>query len=268
MRRALQFLPLILGLAACQALSNDAGFSETCRLTFSDEFNGYGQPDTDKWISKEYNRRPNESGPDGYWLKENVRLDGLGRLVITTTKIPNHNNDTDPYDYASGMVSTQGKFEQKYGRFEIRARLPQRSGWWAAFWLFNKSGEGIAENSQEIDVMEGFGWTDEIRNAHHRKTQGDTIFSRDNKVIISGARDGFQTYRLDWNETDYIYFINGQEVWRSPVGEAPSMPLYIKITGEISTKDWLLTPQWANELNPEAFPDDFLIDYVRVWEGC
>ncbi|WP_026942824.1 glycoside hydrolase family 16 protein [Hellea balneolensis] len=257
-----------MSLAACQAISSDTEPLDGCRLTFSDDFSGSGAPDKTKWISKAYNRRPNENGPDGFWRQDAVRLNGQGHLEISVRQIQNQNRDTDPHDFASGMVSTQGKFEQQYGRFEIRARLPQRSGWWAAFWLFNKSGTGRSEDSQEIDIMEGFGWTDEIRNAHHRKSPGDVIFSRDNKVMVSGARDGFQTYRLDWTETDYIYFVNGQEVWRRPSGNAPSMPLYIKLSGEISTQDWLLTPNWASDLKSAAFPDEYLIDYVKVWEGC
>ena len=257
-----------MGLAACQAMPSHAPSPQSCRLTFSDDFNGTGTADKTKWISKEYNRRPNESGPDGYWLKENARLDGEGNLVISTRQIPNRNKDSDPYDYASGMVSTQGLFEQQYGRFEIRARLPRQSGWWAAFWLFNKTDIGIDEDSQEIDILEGFGWTDEIRNAHHRKMRGGSTISRDNKTTIAGIGEGFHTYRLDWSEVEYIYSVDGQEVWRSPIGQPSTMPLYIKLTGEVSTKDWLTTDKWAGKLNPGNFPDNFVIDYVRVWEGC
>lgn len=257
-----------MGLAACQVIPTDVRPQSNCRLTFSDDFNGRGIADKTKWISKEYNRRPNESGPDGYWLKENARLDGEGNLIISVRQIPNRNNDSDLFDYASGMVSTQGLFEQQYGRFEMRGRLPERSGWWAAFWLFNKSGTGIEEDSQEIDIMEGFGWTDEIRNAHHRKTRGSSIASFDNKITVAGIREGFHTYRLDWSETDYIYSVDGQEVWRSPANDSSTLPLYIKLTGEISTKDWLLTDQWAGDLDPDSYPDNFVIDYVRVWEGC
>lgn len=257
-----------MGLAACQVIPTDVRPQSNCRLTFSDDFNGRGIADKTKWISKEYNRRPNENGPDGYWLKENARLDGEGNLIISVRQIPNRNNDSDLFDYASGMVSTQGLFEQQYGRFEMRGRLPERSGWWAAFWLFNKSGTGIEEDSQEIDIMEGFGWTDEIRNAHHRKTHGGSITSFDNKITIAGIREGFHTYRLDWNETDYIYSVDGQEVWRSPANDSSTLPLYIKLTGEISTKDWLLTDKWSGDLDPDSYPDNFVIDYVRVWEGC
>lgn len=266
MRRALYFLPLLLGLAACQVIPTDVRPQNNCRLTFSDDFNGRGIADKTKWISKEYNRRPNENGPDGYWLKENARLDGEGNLIISVRQIPNRNNDSDPFDYASGMVSTQGLFEQQYGRFEMRGRLPWRSGWWAAFWLFNKTGTGIEEDSQEIDIMEGFGWTDEIRNAHHRKTRGGSITSFNNKITIAGIREGFHTYRLDWSETDYIYSVDGQEVWRSPANDSSTLPLYIKLTGEISTKDWLLTDKWSGDLDPDNYPDNFVIDYVRVWE--
>ena len=63
----------------------DSGWS----LVFRDEFNGFGKPDPEKWISQEYNRRIDTKGPDGWWLKENVRLDGWGHLEIRVNEIEN-----------------------------------------------------------------------------------------------------------------------------------------------------------------------------------
>ena len=256
-------------MAACETSSlaeTIDPLSSTCRLTFSDDFNGKGAVNSRKWISKNINRRPNEEGPDGYWRSDNVRLNGQGQLVIKTTQVSNQNDDADPYDYASGMISTEGTFEQAYGRFEIRARLPQASGWWAAFWLFNDDiPSGI---STEIDIIEGFGWTDELRHAVHiNEGRGDTI-SDVHKTVRAGIRQGFHTYRLDWSADELVYYIDGEEVWRRYAKDVTAMPLYLKVTGEISTKPWLLTREWSGALDPENLPDDFIIDYVKVWQGC
>ena len=86
--------------------------------------------------SQSYNRRDNPNGPDGWWDENDVYLDGDGNLVIRVRKIDNKNNDSDSHDYSVGMVRSKGKFEQKFGKFEIRCQLPKKSGWWVAFWLF------------------------------------------------------------------------------------------------------------------------------------
>ena len=125
MRFRLKSFPIVAAivmLASCSTATNsysaldqpNSGWS----LVFRDEFNGHGKPDPEKWISQEYNRKKNPDGPDGWWLKDNVSLTGWGQLEISATQIPNRNpeEDDDPYDYASGMVSTEGKFETTFGR--------------------------------------------------------------------------------------------------------------------------------------------------------
>ena len=66
-------------------------FSQTNKsdtvLTWSDEFDGTGVPDTSKWDRPEYNRRSNSNGPDGYWSQEDSYLDGNGNLIIRVRKI-------------------------------------------------------------------------------------------------------------------------------------------------------------------------------------
>src|ERR1035437_4130413 len=62
------------------------------KLTFSDEINGAaGIPDPTKWDRPEYNRKPNPTGPDGYWSKEDSFLDGKGNLVLRVRKIADKN---------------------------------------------------------------------------------------------------------------------------------------------------------------------------------
>ena len=56
-------------------------------------------------------------------------------------------------EYVSGILTTQGWFAQKYGYFEIRAKVPIGTGVWPAFWLLADDGGW----PPEIDVLEGRG---------------------------------------------------------------------------------------------------------------
>ena len=238
---------------------------------FQDEFSGKGRPDPDKWISREYNRRPNRNGPDGWWDAGNVYLNGLGQLVIRTSVIDNRNpqEDSDPYDYASAMVSTEGKFEQAFGRFEVRAKLPRSAGWWSAFWLFSRSVhnvDGSGRDGTEVDIMETFGWTDKVNHALHWDSYEEdhqwSVFAS----MRPGIRKGWHTFTLEWFPDKYIFYVDGDETWRTSAGGVSQVPLWVKLSGEVDTTDGAANKWWANVPDPATFPDKFIVDWVRVYE--
>lgn len=237
-------------------------------LTWSDEFDGTGIPDAKKWDRPEYNRKNNDSGPDGWWLREDSFLDGNGNLVLQARKIGNRNADSDAYDYSTGAIRSKGHFEQRYGKFECRCKLPTQPGWWVAFWLYstgvtNENGSG--EDGTEIDIMEGFGWTDKINHALHWDGYGEAHQSTGKMVTMPGIRNGFHTYVLEWSDSLYIFYIDSIETWRSTAGGISKVPAYVKVTSELSTEAWAIGGGWANNPRQAVFPDSFLVDYVRVY---
>lgn len=254
---------LFLIVALCFALPTFAQ-----QLTFSDEFDGVTL-DLKKWDKPEYNRRNNAAGPDGWWLKEDSFLDGQGHLIIRTKKISNRNSDSDAFDYSTGAIRTFKIFEQKFGKFEIRCQLPTQPGWWVAFWLYSTSvgnEDGSGEDGTEIDIFEGFGWTDVMQHALHWDGYGDAHQSIGSSYTMEGIRDGYHTFALEWYENLYIFFIDGVESWRTTAGGVSKVPAYVKITGELSTEDWAIGNWWSNDPATATYPDSFLVDYVRVYK--
>lgn len=259
---------LWLGLSGCQTDDLKQAPVEAWQLTFSDTFDGVGRPDRAKWQSENKNRRDNPTGPDGWWDESYAKLDGEGNLILTVDRIKNRNRDDDPYDFAVGMVSTKGLFEQRYGKFEARARLPRETGWWAAFWLFSAEAAEIGDGGRdgsEIDIMEGFGRVDCLHHAVHWDGRAKIKPFEEKKHNWPGLSEGFHTYAVEWSPTEYVFFVDGIETWRTSAGGVSQVPTYIKLTGEISTMAWAVTELWAGPINPEAYPDSFVIDYVKVW---
>lgn len=238
-------------------------------LTWSDEFEGEGAPDPKKWERQEYNRRNNPAGPDGYWSRQDSYLNGLGQLVIRIRTIANQNNDGDPYDFSVGALRSKGRFEQLYGRFEISCQLPTQAGWWVAFWMMqgqvSRVGDGGVDGS-EVDIMEGFGWTDKINFAIHYDGYGEDHKSKGTNKVFQGIREGFHTYTLDWHPDRYVFYVDGEQVWETTGGGVCNQPGYLKVTGEISTEDWAVNEWWANVPDTTFYPDSFLVDYVRVYQ--
>jgi len=237
------------------------------KLTFSDEFNGTGVPDPAKWDRPESNRRNNENGPDGWWSREDSYIEN-GNLVIRVKKIPNKNNDSDPYDYSVGAIRTRGKFTQAYGKYEIRCQLPRKQGWWVAFWMMQGNVSGIENggvDGSEVDIMEAFGWGEKINSAIHWDGYGKEHKSAQRPLSIQGIREGFHTYTLEWYPEVYKFYIDGVETWNTTGGGVCNQPGYVKITGEISTLPWAVGEGWARVPDPESYPDYFLVDWVKVY---
>lgn len=252
----------------CQAAQNVPPESDTWKLIWSDEFDGEESPDPTKWESLDYNRRNNDTGPDGWWSSDDAYLDGNGNLVIRARKIDNKNGDDDEFDYSSGMVRSRGRFQQTFGKFEIRCRMPSQPGWWVAFWLMCDSQGNIGDSGEdgtEIDIMEGFGWTERIGHALHWDGYGAAHQSSGFAQEIPGILEGFHTFTLEWDENEYVFLVDGLETWRSAAGGVSKVPEYIKITGEISAEFWAVSENWANDPQNANFPDTFIVDYVRVY---
>ncbi len=243
--------------------------SDNWVLTFEDDFDGgSGRPDASKWEVQEYNRRNNDNGPDGYWKKENVYQDGKGNLVIAFSEIENQNNDGDDLDYATGMVRSKDIFEQTYGKFEIRCKLPQERGWWVSFWLMS---DGIlseangGKDGAEIDIFEGFGWNEIVYHTIHWDGYESKHRSVYNFTKLAN-RDDYHVYTLIWTPTEYQYYIDGQLTWVTKGGGVSQVDQYLKITGECATNGWFVSKDWAENPKLASLPDEFLVDYVKVYK--
>jgi beta-glucanase (GH16 family) len=139
---------IVAGLFAAQAAPADlAGW----KLVWSDEFNGKSL-DPAKW-SFEVNAEGGGNRELQYYVTNNVTVTN-GFLTITAR----HEAYTGPEgtrEYTSSRIRTLGKGDWRYGRFEMRARLPEGRGIWPAFWMLpTESRYGGWPHSGEIDLME------------------------------------------------------------------------------------------------------------------
>lgn len=219
------------------------------KLLWSDEFEGDAL-DLSKW-----NYRGLGCRRDAVNVKETVTLDGEGHLVLTTRR--------SGAEYHTAMIGTQGKFETTFGYFEVRVKLQEQVGHWSAFWLQSPSlGDplgDVARAGTEIDIFEylrkdgdrvhhNLHW--DGYSAEHHKRSGKT-------VTVEGLGAGWHTIGLLWTEAEYVFYINGQETWRSAEGLS-HRDEYIILSLEVG--------KWAGAIANATLPDHFYIDYVRVYQ--
>lgn len=193
-------------------------------------------------------------------------------------------------------------FAAQYGYFEIRCIVPPCEGIWSAFWLMPEGGTGMTNQDElgtghdgvEIDVMESPYYVNRKQqnlNVHvlHGDGYGDNLRSdRSPSYIVPDMYTQFHTYGVMWTDTEYIFYIDGRETWRSQhtvdgvtLGVS-QVPEYLLMTVEIGGEnyDGVLYPgktknpdgTWSDfwcgnpDNNDKTKVYDFVIDYVRVWQ--
>lgn len=125
-------------------------------LVWEDNFDVDGAPDASKWAFEIGDGTA--QGIPGWGNNElqyytdrpeNVSVEN-GVLKITARQ-----ESFEGSGYTSARLITKGLFQQKYGRFEARVKLPTGQGLWPAFWLLGDDSNGdIWPQIGEIDVME------------------------------------------------------------------------------------------------------------------
>jgi len=219
------------------------------KLVWSDEFDGDAL-DLSRWDYRGLGPRR-----DAVNVKDTVTLDGKGHLVLTTKR--------SGAEYRTAMIGTQGKFETTFGYFEVRVKLQEQIGHWSAFWLQSPSlGDPLGDPAKagtEIDIFEylrkdgdrvhhNLHW-DGYSKEHH-KHSGKT-------VTVEGLGTGWHTVGLLWTETAYVFYIDGQETWRSTEGLS-HRDEYIILSLEVG--------KWAGAIAAATLPDPLHVDYVRVYQ--
>ncbi|MEI2722990.1 MAG: glycoside hydrolase family 16 protein [Verrucomicrobiota bacterium] len=217
------------------------------KLIWQDEFAG-AKLDETKW-----NRLGEWKRRDGFWVPDDAYLSGKGTLLLRTRK--------DGERYTCGAVNTQGKFEHAFGYYVARCKMPTQPGHWPAFWMMS-AGVGTVGNEgrdgTEIDIMES-PWRDgKVTLNLHWDGYGKDHRSAGTNTTLAALTDGFHDYGLWWTPAEYVFYVDGQEVWRTKAGGVSQVPEYLKLTEEIG--------EWGGAIAKAQLPDYFEVEYVRVYE--
>jgi beta-glucanase (GH16 family) len=174
--------------------------------------------------------------------------------------------------YSSAHLSTRGKADWTYGRFEMRATLPTAAGTtkglWPAFWLRPSAG-----GTGELDVMEAIG-TDgtgtEHARVHHTIWYDYSGTHRHQPISVTVPNglpsDGFHVYAAEWEPGEIRWYIDGQLTYTRTTATTPwlnqafNKPFYLRLNLAIGG-NWPGTPTSATQL-----PASYDVDYVRVYQ--
>jgi len=216
------------------------------RLSWSDEFSGTAL-NLNNW-SYEVGRWPYNEELENYQISAVTVANGT--LDIKATRNTNYNPP-----YVSGRIRTQGHFMQKFGRFEVRAKLPKGRGIWPAIWT-------LPDNMwpPEIDIMELLGH--EPNKVYFTNHWGvyPNVSNQSSSFTGPDFSADYHVFSCDWFPDRIDFYVDGvfRKTNRNP--GIPQVPMYVILNLAVGG-------QWPG--NPDAttvFPQSMLVDYVRVYE--
>jgi beta-glucanase (GH16 family) len=250
-------------------------------LVWSDEFEQSGLPDPSKWTYERGFIRNNELQFYTHDRLENVRVQD-GRLIIEARKEQFPNSawqqgsrrwqlSRENAQYTSGSITTEGKASWKYGRIEVRAKLPTGRGTWPAIWMLGVNHKEAGwPRCGEIDIMENVGYDPDVihANVHTQAYNHVKKTNKGNKTTVSKPYDDFHVYAVEWHADRMEFFVDGRNFFsfaneNTGVETWPfDQPFYLILNIAIGGG-------WGGTkgVDESIFPQRMEVDYVRVYEA-
>ena len=180
-------------------------------LVWSDEFNG-STLDQNIWNYESGNNNGWGNNELEYYTSDaaNVSVKD-GCLQITALYSKNYNNSG--FDYTSARITTQNKYSFKYGKVEMRAKLPGDQGTWPALWMLGNNINTVSWPAcGEIDIVEMgtvWGFENVLSSLHWG---GDVS----KKKLVSGSTTDFHIYSMDWRADHIAFYYDNQLLYSQP----------------------------------------------------
>ena len=249
------------------------------QLVWADEFNTDGKIDKKYWSFEQGFVRNHEL----QWYQKENAFCRNGYLVIEAQKVERPNplykknshdwrSEREKIQYTSSSITTRDKFEFKYGRMEVRAKVSNLTGTWPAIWTLGSSCEWPSNG--EVDIMENYRGMILANYAWGTDTQWNAQW---NSYTIEVNKLGekweeqFHIWRLDWNENSMEIYLDNQLLNQvdldttingsySCAGENPFRQAHYIIL------NLAIGGQQGGDPTASPFPNHYLIDYVRIYQ--
>jgi beta-glucanase (GH16 family) len=172
-------------------------------------------------------------------------------------------------EYTSARLVSKGKGDWKYGRIEIKARIPKGRGTWPAIWMLGSNTPLKWPDDGEIDIMEHVGYNQGYihGSVHTKKYHHSVGTQKTDTVVIKDCSENFHVYSVNWNAEKvevavdgkvFFSFANehsGKDAW--PFDDKLYLLLNVAVGGA-----------WGGSkgVDPSVYPVRMEIDYVRVFQ--
>jgi beta-glucanase (GH16 family) len=238
------------------------GFETT--PVWQDEFDYTGEPDQKKWG---YDLGGNGWGNNEKQNYTNSRDNSRVAEGKLTSEARYENNA-----YTSARLVTKKKADFTYGRFVIKAKIPQGIGSWPAIWMLatdQNYGTNYWPDNGEIDIMEHVGFDPKIVHANiHTKAFNHSIgTNKGNKTSVMDPFGQFHEYICEWTPNEIKFFIDAEPLFTFPKSAGAGFeqwpfnkPFHLLLNIAVGGN-------WGGQkgIDDKIFPIKMEVDYVRVY---
>ncbi|MCF8247977.1 MAG: family 16 glycosylhydrolase [Saprospiraceae bacterium] len=229
-------------------------------VVWQDEFNGTAI-DPANWI--------HETGPN--WFNNELQnytdrpvnsFISNGKLVIVAKK-----ENLEGREYTSARMITKDLHEFRYGRIDIRAKLPTGQGIWPALWMLGSNIDDVSwPKCGEIDNMEMIGKEPStLYGTIHWDNNGSHADYGGSTNLASGIfADEFHVFTIIWNNQQIKWLLDDVQfhvVDITPAELSEFHQDYFLIFNVAVGGDWPGNPDATT-----VFPQQMEVDYVRVFQ--
>lgn len=254
--------------------------AEPWKLVWSDDFDAKGAPDAKKWTCEKGFVRNEELQLYTDNRRENARVED-GHLILEARKeaIPNPGykegatywaQSRKESEYTSACLITKGLQSFRYGKIEVRAKLPGGKGIWPAIWMLGDSRGPIRWPAcGEIDIMEFVSHEPGIvHGTMHFAKPGTTTEhqSAGGKTKSDTLHTEFHVYGVEWDEKSITTAFDGKPYFTMDLDKAGAgednpfrKPFYLMLNVAVGGT-------WGKAPDPAVYPQRMEIDWVKAWE--
>ncbi|WDE08221.1 family 16 glycosylhydrolase [Thalassomonas viridans] len=290
------------------SLQADSDASSGWTLVWSDEFDG-DSLDLSKW-EHEVNCWGGGNGEQQCYTdraENTVVSDGKLNVIARREdftgpdNVDGNLNSVTTLPYTSARLRTMNKGDWKYGRFEVKAKLPYGQGSWTGIWMLPTDWVyGGWAASGEIDIVEAVNLKTQSDEAgavegelearvhgtlHYGKAWPENVYSGAEYKLPGGANpaDDYHVYAVEWQQGEIRWYVDG--VHYATQRESGWYSQYVDSDGDLINApgsapydqafhmllNLAVGGAWAGNVNDtgideSVFPQTLAIDYVRVYE--
>ncbi len=187
-----------------------------------------------------------------------------GNLVITARE-----QSTNGSSYSSARLTTENKKSFKFGRIDVRAKMPKGKGIWPAIWMLGENHSQVGwPRCGEIDIMEMLGQTP--KKVYGTAHWGDDVSSHTSAGHFTNSPvdcdQEYNVFSIKWEQDKVEFLFNDvqyHQITNTTVGgqNYPFNDPFFFILNVAVGGNWPGSPDGST-----VFPQRMFIDYIRVFQ--
>ena len=228
-------------------------------LKFTENFNG-----------KELNTKLWEriDRGDSDWNRNMSLRDDLVRVgggFATLLGVVNDDKSSDGRSVLTGGISTRGRFNMKYCKIEVRAKLQAAKGAWPAIWLMPQQRDYPWPKCGEIDIIERLNFDPFVYHTVHSEATKSGKSPQPGGGRGKIKPDAWNVYALEWYPEKIVWKVNGSVTHE-----------YAKTSDDVSLWPWTkpfylmidmqLGGSWVGPVDESGLPVAMQIDWVKFYQ--